>query len=275
MLSHNLNLKIFLQELVSFFLIGVLSIFSVSKIYEFGEISNTSISWWQFLLAFGVGTAVILGLIRIMHGGFFLRIFFLLALFSGTLITLGIFLSNVWSLIFSLLLVMAYSFYPYVWFHNLVLILTLPGIAAVLGASITPYAAVILLIFMSVYDYIAVYKTKHMIKMAKAMIAGRAIFAMIFPEEFRNFKSKINEAHPGQGFMMLGTGDFVFPLIMAASAMTVSYKSAWIVLGFSIFGLLLMHLLFISQRVRRPMPALPPLAAFSIIGFFAAMFFKF
>jgi len=274
MLSHNLNLKIFLQELVSFFLIGVLSIFSVSKIYEFGEISNTSISWWQFLLAFGVGTAVILGLIRIMHGGFFLRIFFLLALFSGTLITLGIFLSNVWSLIFSLLLVMAYSFYPYVWFHNLVLILTLPGIAAVLGASITPYAAVILLIFMSVYDYIAVYKTKHMVKMAKAMIAGRAIFAMIFPEEFRNFKSKINEAHPGQGFMMLGTGDFVFPLIMAASAMTVSYKSAWIVLGFSIFGLLLMHLLFISQRVRRPMPALPPLAGFAILGFITSLLLK-
>ena len=104
---------------------------------------------------------------------------------------MNIFLSNIWSLIFSLLLVAAYSFYPYIWFHNLVLILTLPGIAAVLGASITPYAAVILLIFMSVYDYIAVYKTKHMVKMAKAMIAGRAIFAMIFPEEFRNFKRGI------------------------------------------------------------------------------------
>ena len=275
MLSHNLNLKIFLQELVSFFLIGVLSIFSVSKIYEFGEISNTSISWWQFLLAFGVGTAVILGLIRIMHGGFFLRIFFLLALFSGTLITLGIFLSNIWSLIFSLLLVVAYSFYPYVWFHNLVLILTLPGIAAVLGASITPYAAVILLIFMSVYDYIAVYKTKHMIKMAKAMITGRAIFAMIYPEHWHGFKAHLNKAHPGEGFMMLGTGDFVFPIIMATSAYSISAAAAWTVLIVSLLGLLLMHLIFSLQKVRRPMPALPPLAAFSIIGFFAAMFFKF
>ena len=274
MLSHNLNLKIFLQELVSFFLIGVLSIFSVSKIYEFGEISNTSISWWQFLLAFGVGTAVILGLIRIMHGGFFLRIFFLLALFSGTLITLGIFLSNVWSLIFSLLLVMAYSFYPYVWFHNLVLILTLPGIAAVLGASITPYAAVILLIFMSVYDYIAVYKTKHMIKMAKAMITGRAIFAMIYPEHWHGFKAHLNKAHPGEGFMMLGTGDFVFPIIMATSAYSISAAAAWTVLIVSLLGLLLMHLIFSLQKVRRPMPALPPLAAFAIIGFLIAVFFK-
>ena len=274
MLSHNLNLKIFLQELVSFFLIGVLSIFSVSKIYEFGEISNTSISWWQFLLAFGVGTAVILGLIRIMHGGFFLRIFFLLALFSGTLITLGIFLSNIWSLIFSLLLVMAYSFYPYVWFHNLVLILTLPGIAAALGASITPYAAVILLIFMSVYDYIAVYKTEHMVKMAKAMITGRAIFAMIYPEHWHGFKAHLNKAHPGEGFMMLGTGDFVFPIIMATSAYSISAAAAWTVLIVSLLGLLLMHLIFSLQKVRRPMPALPPLAAFAILGFLFAIMLK-
>ncbi|MBI2446681.1 MAG: hypothetical protein HYV51_02555 [Parcubacteria group bacterium] len=275
MLSHNLNLKIFLEELVSFFLIGVLSIFSVAKIYEFGEISSKAISWWQFLLAFGVGTAVILGLIRIMHGGLFLRIFFLLALFSGTLITLGIFLNNTWSLIFSLLLIAFYSFYPYVWFHNLILILTLPGIAAVLGASITPYAAVILLIFMSVYDYIAVYKTKHMVKMAKAMIAGRAIFAMIYPEHWHGFKAHINKAHPGEGFMMLGTGDFVFPIIMATSAFSMSVMAAWIVLIISLLGLLLMHLIFSLQKVRRPMPALPPLAAFAILGFIISIIFKF
>ncbi|OGD24992.1 hypothetical protein A2819_01655 [Candidatus Azambacteria bacterium RIFCSPHIGHO2_01_FULL_40_24] len=275
MLSHNLNLKIFLQELISFSLIGVFSIFSVSKISEFGEISNASISWWQFLMAFGIGTAVILGLIRIMHGGLFLRIFFLLALFSGILVTLGIFLSNTWSLIFSLLLVAAYSLYPYVWFHNMVLILTLPGIAAVLGASLTPYTAIILLIFMSVYDYIAVYKTKHMVKMAKTMIAGRAIFAMIYPEHWHGFRSHLNKTHPGEGFMMLGTGDFVFPIIMATSAYTVSATAAWTVLAVSLLGLLLMHLIFSLQKVRRPMPALPPLAAFSIIGFLVATFFKF
>ena len=274
MLSHNLNLKIFLQELVSFFLIGVLSIFSVAKISEFGEFSSAAISWWQFLLAFGIGTAVILGLIRIMHGGMLLRIFFLLALFSGIFITMNIFLSNIWSLIFSLLLVVAYSFYPYVWFHNLVLILTLPGIAAVLGASITPYAAVILLIFMSVYDYIAVYKTKHMVKMAKAMIAGRAIFAMIYPEHWHGFKVHLNKAHPGEGFMMLGTGDFVFPIIMATSAFSISAVAAWTVLIISLLGLLLMHLIFSLQKVRRPMPALPPLAAFAILGFVLAIILK-
>ena len=277
MLSHNLNLKIFLEEVISFSIIGVISIFSVSKIYEsrlFFDATAPAISWWQFLLAFSIGTAVILGLIRIIHGGLFLRIFFLAALFSGTFITLSIFLSNAWSFIFSSLLVTFYVFYPYVWLHNLILILTLPGIAAILGSSLNPKTAVFLLIFMSIYDYVAVYRTKHMVKMAKAMISGRAIFAMIYPQHLKGFWSSIKEARPGEGFMMLGTGDFVFPILMATSAYAVSAAAAWIVFIASLFGLLLMHLIFSLQKVRRPMPALPPLAAFAILGFVIAIILK-
>jgi len=278
MIPHNLNLKMFLQELVSFSLIGVISIFSVSKIYSSGFVSGTqtlAISWWQFLLAFGIGTAIVLGLIRIMHGGLLLRLFFLFALFSGTLITTSVFIPDTWALIFSLSLVSFYVIWPRVWFHNLILILTLPGIAALLGASLNPWTAVLILIIASVYDYVAVYKTKHMVKMAKAMISGRAIFAMIFPEHWHGFKSHLNEAHPGEGFMMLGTGDFVFPLIMAASAYAISPVAAWLVFSFALLGLLLMHLIFVSQKIRRPMPALPPLAAFAILGFLLAIILNF
>lgn len=271
MLSHNFNLKIFLQEAVSFSVIGVISIFSVGKLYKFEKLSAAPISWWQFLLAFGIGTAIVLGLIRIMHGGMFLRIFFLLALFSGTLITVSFFLNNILSIILSLILIAAYVFYPYVWFHDLVLILTLPGIAATLGVSLNPYTVVVLLVFMSIYDYVAVYKTKHMVRMAKAMIAGRAIFAMIYPQHWHGFKSHLNEAHPGEEFMMLGSGDFIFPIIMATSAYAISPVAPWFIFAATLFGLLLMHLIFVYQKVRRPMPALPPLAAFAILGFFAAL----
>lgn len=264
----------FAQEFIAFAIIGVISIFVAEKLHELSaQITPqvTTAPWWQFLLAFGIGTAVILGLIRIMHGGWFLRLFFIFALFSGMLITFNLFLTNAAALALSAFLIAIYVFWPYVWLHDVIIVLTLPGVAALIGLSLQPWFAVLILIIMSVYDYVAVYKTKHMIKMAKAMIAGRAIFAMVFPEELKNFKSKINEAHPGQGFMMLGTGDFVFPFIMASSAMLMGIKSAWIVFGFSIFGLLLMHFLFVSQRIRRPMPALPPLAIFAILGFIASI----
>lgn len=275
MLSHNLNLKVFFEEVISFSVVGIISILSVAKIREFSEITMAPISWLQFLLAFGIGTVIVFGIIRITHGGFLLRLFFLLAIFSGIWVTIGVFLNNSQSFILSLILAVIYNFYPYVWFHNIILILTLPGIVSMLGASFRPQATIIFLIFMSIYDYIAVYKTKHMVVMAKAMIAGRAISAMIFPEHWRGFKSHLNDVRPGEGFMILGTGDFIFPMIMATSAYAISAATAWIVFAASLFGLLLMHLIFISQKVRRPMPALPPLAAFAILGFLIAVIFHF
>lgn len=278
MLSHNLNLKIFLQEVVSFGLIGIISIFSISRIYRLNLISGTqipAISWWQFLIAFGIGTAIVLGLIRIMHGGRFLRLFFVLALFAGMMTTLNFFLSDIWATILATAIIAIYLLVQQVWLHDLVLILTLPGIVALLGASLSPYTVAVLLVVMSIYDYIAVYKTKHMVRMAKAMIAGRAIFAMIFPEHFEGFFEHIGKAHPEEGFMMLGTGDFVFPLIMAASAFSISAATAWTIFGFSLIGLLITHILFVSQKTRRPMPALPPLAAAAILGFIVVILFNF
>ncbi|MBI2634957.1 MAG: hypothetical protein HYW79_00175 [Parcubacteria group bacterium] len=277
MLSHNLNLKIFIQESVAFLSVGTISIFLAGRFYELKTVMEAPtqvVEWWQFILAFGIGTAIVLGLIRISHGGLFLRIFFLFALFAGVFITFGAFTSQTFAFILSLILIFSYVLWPYVWLHDLVLILTLSGIAALIGASLNPWTVALLLIVMSIYDYVAVYKTKHMVKMAKAMIAGRAIFAMVFPEKVEDFTEHIDRAHPGEGFMMLGTGDFVFPIVMAASAFALSPLAPWLVLGFSLLGLLIMHLIFFSQKIRRPMPALPPLAAFSIIGFIIAVLVK-
>lgn len=277
MLSHNLNLKIFIQESLSFLLVGIISIFLAERFYSLKaitEVPTQVVEWWQFLLAFGIGTAIVLGLIRISHGGLFLRIFFLFALFAGVITTFGAFTSQTSAFIISLILIFSYVLWPYVWLHDLVIILTLPGIAALIGVSLNPWTVVILLIVMSVYDYVAVYKTKHMVRMAKAMIAGRAIFAMIFPEKVEGFKEHLDKAHPGEGFMMLGTGDFVFPLIMASSAFALNSLAPWLVLGFSLLGLLVMHFIFFSQKIRRPIPALPPLAACSIIGFIVAVLIK-
>lgn len=277
MLSHNLNLKIFIQESVSFLLVGIISIFLVGRFYGLKaamKAPTQTVEWWQFLLAFGIGTAIVLGLIRISHGGLFLRIFFLFALFAGVMTTFGAFVSQTQAFVLSLVLILSYVLWPYVWFHNLVLILTLPGIAALIGVSLNPWTVAALLIVMSVYDYVAVYQTKHMVKMAKAMISGRAIFAMIFPEHWHGFKFPVSEAHPVEGFMMLGTGDFVFPLILASSAFALSSLAPWLILIFSLLGLLIMHLIFFSQKIRRPMPALLPLAVCSIIGFIIAVLVK-
>ena len=44
-----------------------------------------------------------------------------------------------------------------------------------------------------------------------------------------------------------------------------------IVAMFSLIGLLVSFLIFISQKMRKPIPALPPIALFSIIGFLVTL----
>jgi presenilin-like A22 family membrane protease len=78
---------------------------------------------------------------------------------------------------------------------------------------------------------------------------------------------------PGGKFLILGAGDIVFPLILTVSLIPQGISDSLIVASFSLLGLLVGFLIFISQPPtgpgggRQPMPALPPIALFSIIGY--------
>ena len=70
--------------------------------------------------------------------------------------------------------------------------------------------------------------------------------------------------------MILGSGDVILPLLLAASLVRISVSQAAVVVVFACLGLLITNLLFTSQKTRRPMAALPPIAAMSIIGYLVA-----
>ena len=176
-------------------------------------------------------------------------------------------------------LIAAYVIRPFILLHNVVLAFALAGVAASIGAALAPPAAIAVLVALSVYDIIAVHFTRHMVTMLREMLSAGAVFAMIFPRDWRNYgglfgremrrqSERAEKAASAGDFAMLGSGDFVFPAMLAVSALSSSGTAAWTVLVFSLFGLAAMHLIFIRRGVSRPMAALPPLAAFAIIGYF-------
>ena len=112
-----------------------------------------------------------------------------------------------------------------------------------------------------------------MIKLAQAMIESRAIFGFVIPEPGRTVRERVSNVAPGQGFMILGSGDVIFPLLLSVSLVRASLAQAILVVVFSGLGLFLMHLIFSNQQVRRPMAALPPIALMSIAGYLVASFF--
>ncbi len=212
---------------------------------------------------------------------FSFKLFLVLVVFSGTSTIMSSMLNPSWDLWATLLVVVAFLFIKNVLTHNIGVVLGVAGIGSLLGLAISPGTAVVVMVVLSFYDIVAVYVTKHMVKMAKAMIESGATFGFIIPSQMRGFLSHKREAQaqigadlPAQSggqFMVLGSGDIGLPIVLASSVVRYSLGGAIIVAVFSLAGLFLTHLIFVNQKERKPMAALPPIATMSIIGYFVAL----
>lgn len=197
----------------------------------------------------------------------FLKIFLSIVVFVGVQAILAIWFVPLISISVSLFLLVLFWLFDAVFLQDLLMLLTFTGIGAILGLSLAPETVILILVILSFYDIIAVYKTKYMVQLAEAMIQSRAIFGFVVPSSFGGFKERMTRVSPGEQFMILGSGDVILPLLLCASLVRTSMRDAAIVAGFSAVGLFLMHLIFINQKVRRPMAALPPIAVMTIIGY--------
>jgi presenilin-like A22 family membrane protease len=192
---------------------------------------------------------------------------FVFSVFIGADIVFEALLPQAPALVLAVIVALLRFLAPRVWAQNFVIIISVAGVAAWLGLSMTLQVAMSILILLSIYDVIAVYKTKHMVVMMKGMMERGVYFSIIVPEKTKNFLSHLGAARPGEGFMFLGTGDIAFPLIFAASALKYSFISSIAIVIGALLGIIAVHILFITQRERRPMPALPPIVLGAIIGF--------
>lgn len=103
--------------------------------------------------------------------------------------------------------------------------------------------------------------------MAKEMIEAKAILGIILPPKIAEFQAPLKDVKMGGKFVILGGGDIVFPLLLVTSLVPYGILKSLIVAIFALFGLFISFWIFISQKTRQPIPALPPIALFSIIGY--------
>lgn len=200
-----------------------------------------------------------------------LRIFLMLVIFSGAELFFGTFIAFPYDTVLGLVFLGVVLMVRSVLSHNIGIGLGIAGIAALLGLSISPLNAIIVLVFLSIYDIVAVYKTRHMITLARSMVKSGAIFGFIIPFHWRDFFEHRDHAEPGERFMILGSGDIGLPIVLVASIVSQSLASAALVGTSSVLGLLVTHLIFVNQTGRQPMAALPPIATMSIIGYLVSL----
>ena len=268
---------LFLQELLLFVAAQAIGLFTALKaksiLPEQGRV-QVDFTLPEVIIFIGVFSVVIFFLTRFFRKSpVFFRAVLGLVIFAGSQTVFSLVLNEViFSTLAAFLLAILVLKAKVVFYHNVGMILAVAGVGAVIGLSLTPIAAVLLLLVLSFYDIIAVYKTKHMIKMAEGMIKAQAISGIIIPQISKDWFERLENVQPGGRFMILGSGDLLMPLILAASVTGLHGLAGGLtVTFFSMAGLFLTYWLFITQKERRAMAALPPIAVMAIIGYLVSI----
>ena len=265
----NTLLKIFLTEaflFISTILLGIAVALRIEEllVHASGGV-DAAITIGAFLFYFLIATLLLLFFSR-KGKSFFFRFILIFSVIIGGWLTLLPFLKE-YSLPILLLLVFFLIRKPFLFIHNICIIIAVAGVGAVIGISIDPFVVILFATVLSLYDVIAVYKTKHMVKMAEGMVESRAIMGIIIPLQLRDFFVDIKKTDLRNRFMILGGGDIVIPLLMCVSLLSYGVGYSLMMLLFSFLGLAFSFMFFISPEVKRPIPALPPIVFMLIFGY--------
>jgi len=252
--------------------LGLALALKVPKVISIEQIYSPELVPWKILIAFAVLTLLMVLMLKLpRERGFIFRAIFVLTVWWGGSLALSVWMPDIFAIGVITSALILWLWRSMVILQNVLVMLGIAGVASVFGLRFAPESIIILLIIFAVYDIIAVYKTHHMIKLARAMLDSKAIFAIVTPRKLSRFTAKMSEVAPGKGFMLLGGGDIAFPLILASSVSVIAFWDSLIVIGFSYLGLLLTFVLFFKLG-KKPMPAFPPIAVMSILGFITGKF---
>jgi len=226
---------------------------------------------WSFLATFAAATAILILLLRTIKNPRFFAALLALAVFTGVATLFDALIGSSSAILATAVAVLLYYGFPRVIVFDIVVALGLAGIAANLGGAIRPTALVIILAVLAVYDIVAVYVTGHMVRMAESLVQKKVFFAIILSDRLEGLFAPVADVGPGKGFYFLGTGDIALPAILVASAAQTSVFAASAVSIGALTGLAATQLLFRLQPLRKPLPALPPIALGATIGYLSTL----
>ena len=165
------------------------------------------------------------------------------------------------------------------------------GVSVMLGVTFVPVLAILFMVLAAVYDFWAVYKSKHMLDLADTMIGLRLPILLVAPqgsdysliEETQRSKPKprVSEAQPtpapvrskpakkGSEAMFMGLGDIIFPGMLVLSAMQwLDPSVAFEVAMCTLVGGLLGYLALMTYVARgKAQAGLPLLNGGAILGY--------
>ncbi len=245
-------------------------------------------AWAYILVAVAIGTGLALLIIhfRRMH---LWKLWFFLSVFLT--LSLGFFPYLEWLLMQINPLVSVHSvmvvslatafifavwklFFPNVIVYNFTELFVYSGIGALLVPILNMTSVIILLLVISVYDVWAVFRTKHMVSMAKFQTKANTFAGLMIPgrkpkqldgKNKAPLKSRVPLKSKKAQAAILGGGDIAFPLLFSGVVMksTGSLLAGFII---SIFAAIGLTCLFLIAKKDKFYPAMPFITAGCLIG---------
>jgi len=215
------------------------------------------------VVGISIATLLLLGLMKLKLGGKLWKLWYFLAVTTALTIAFGVLLPATIALFLAgglaILKIFKHNFY----IHNITELFMYAGLAILLAPLLTIFWTIILLVLISLYDAYAVWKSKHMVKLAQFtskqnLFAGLSVtYTPISPKTAGKTaslsKQKTRKTTAKTKQAILGGGDIVFPLLFIGTIL-ISLLAA----GYSKLHALLLSLIVV----------------FSVTASLAGLFFK-
>ncbi len=239
-------------------------------------------SFFPIFIAILVATGLALFLIkfnamRLWKVWFFISVVFTLS------ISFGAFIPSIFAFVLAIVLAIFKVIRPNVYVHNITEIFIYGALAAIFVPILNVFSVSILLVLISIYDMIAVWRTKHMISMAKFQTKSKMFTGLLIPynvpaqkpiskgkltqktiPKSKLVKVQISEA-------ILGGGDIAFPLLFSGVILKLYGFLPALVISF--FAALALFFLFVFAEKKKFYPAMPFVSAGCFLGYLVLKLF--
>ena len=220
-------------------------------------------SFLPIIIAILIGTGFLLLLMKY-NLIWIWKVWFLLAAFFALTIAWDAFLPTTMAFVLAFIFAVWKVFRPNVLVHNFTELFIYGGLAAIFVPLFNLFSVIVLLLLISAYDAYAVWKSKHMITLAKSQAKAKIFAGLMLPYKL----GKVSLGKPKSGMKIkvkkvrtaiLGGGDIGFPLIFAG--VVLKEMGLWQSLFIPFGALLGLAVLLWNGKENRFYPAMPFISA--------------
>ncbi|HLC86628.1 MAG TPA: presenilin family intramembrane aspartyl protease [Candidatus Nanoarchaeia archaeon] len=202
------------------------------------------------------------------------KLWFFLSVFITLSISFNSFLPEIVAVAVALIFSIVKIFKPSIIVHNFTELFIYGGLAAIFVPVLNVVSAAVLLVLISIYDFIAVWKTKHMVSLAKFQAESNVFAGLFVPYSVKSIKAKNVKSAKSAAVeqAILGGGDIGFPLLFSGVIMKIFGLQYALIVSAS--AAIALTLLFFLAEKKKFYPAMPFLTIGCLVGYVLVLALK-